>query len=166
MRRNYGPGGAEMWKARRARNTSKTAPEGNTQTNVASEGVLLVDMDLRPIALDLGALAILRDINGEGTPHDHLPQEITALLNPGGTRNSLRTSVRLNGGMREYSCCAFKLEAKNEGGVPMMAVHLKRQVSLQEAVHQAGADYHLTDREQETLIGVTMGLTSKELATR
>jgi DNA-binding CsgD family transcriptional regulator len=39
-------------------------------------------------------------------------------------------------------------------------------VSLQDAVHRAGMDYHLTDREQEALIGVTMGLTSKELATR
>ena len=35
-----------------------------------------------------------------------------------------------------------------------------------DAVHQVGVEYSLTDREQEALIGVAMGLTSKELAVR
>jgi DNA-binding CsgD family transcriptional regulator len=48
----------------------------------------------------------------------------------------------------------------------MLAVYLKREISVMDAVHQVGVDYHLTDREQEALIGVSMGLTSKELAER
>jgi DNA-binding CsgD family transcriptional regulator len=164
MTAKYGAGAAAMTKAK---NSPRTARERNTpRAEGFSEGLLLVDMALCPIALDPGAVAILRDINGETRPPDHLPQEITALLNLGDTRNSARTSVRLNTGKHEYTCCVFTLEAKTKGGAPIMAVYLKRLVSLQEAVHLAGADYHLTDREQETLIGVTMGLTSKELATR
>jgi len=149
------------------KNTRQTALERSTpHAHGASEGVLLVDMALRPIALESGAIAILRDINAESNPPDHLPREITTLLNSGGKPNSARASVRLIAGNHEYSCCAFALESRTEGGAPMMALYLKRQVSLQDAVHRAGMDYHLTDREQEALIGVTMGLTSKELATR
>ncbi len=151
----------------KAKNSPRGSRERNTpRADVVSEGLLLVDIALHPIALDSGAVAILRDINGENEPPDHLPQEIRALLNSGDTRNSARTSVRLTTGKHEYSCCVFTLEAKTKGGAPIQALYLRRLVSLQEAVHLAGANYHLTDREQETLIGVTMGLTSKELATR
>jgi DNA-binding CsgD family transcriptional regulator len=49
---------------------------------------------------------------------------------------------------------------------PMLALYLKRDRSVADAMRQVGTDYHLTDRELEALIGVAMGLTSKELATR
>jgi DNA-binding NarL/FixJ family response regulator len=48
----------------------------------------------------------------------------------------------------------------------MPALYLKRELSVVDAVHQVGVDYHPTDRKQEGLIGGTMGLTSKELAMR
>jgi DNA-binding CsgD family transcriptional regulator len=48
----------------------------------------------------------------------------------------------------------------------MLALYFKRELAVIDAVLQATAEYHLTDREQETLIGVTMGLTSKEVAQR
>lgn len=48
----------------------------------------------------------------------------------------------------------------------MVALYLKRELSVVDAVYQISADYRLTDREQEALIGVTMGLTSKEVALR
>jgi len=151
----------------KATNRPRTTREGNTpRADGVSEGVLLLDMALRPIALDPGAVAILREINGENGSPDHLPEQITALLNLDETRNSASASVRLQAGNHDYSCCAFVLEGKAEGSAPVWAVHLKRLVSLTEAVHVAAAEYHLTDREQETLIGVTMGLTTKELATR
>jgi DNA-binding CsgD family transcriptional regulator len=151
----------------KAKNSPRATRERNTpRADMVSEGLLLVDTALHTIAVDSGAVAILRDINGENGPPDHLPQEIRALLNVESTRDSARAPVRLTAGKHEYSCCVFTLEAKTQGGAPILALYLKRLVSLQEAVHLAGANYHLTDREQETLIGVTMGLTSKELATR
>ena len=48
----------------------------------------------------------------------------------------------------------------------MLALHIKREVSITDAVYQVGVGYNLTDREQEVLIGVSAGLTSKELAQR
>jgi DNA-binding CsgD family transcriptional regulator len=48
----------------------------------------------------------------------------------------------------------------------MFALHFRREVSVVDAVHRAGLEYHLTDREQEALIGVAKGLTGKELASR
>lgn len=151
------------------KNTRYTAAERNRPSaDEPSDGVLLVDLALRPIALDCGAAAILREINGDSTPAgaDHLPRQIAALLNPDADPKLARACVRLNAGNHEYSCWAFALESKAAGAAPMMALYLKRQLSLKEAVHHVGADFHLTDREQEALMGVTMGLTSKELATR
>ena len=48
----------------------------------------------------------------------------------------------------------------------MLAVHLERGLSVQDAVTQAGSEYGLTDRENEVLQEIASGLTSKEIAER
>jgi DNA-binding CsgD family transcriptional regulator len=45
-------------------------------------------------------------------------------------------------------------------------LYLRREVSVSDALDQVATDYRLTDREREALIGISMGLTSKELAVR
>jgi DNA-binding CsgD family transcriptional regulator len=56
-------------------------------------------------------------------------------------------------------------EGEEEVEGPQMVPELK-YLSAVDAVLQAAAEYHLTDREQEALIGITMGLTCKEVAER
>jgi DNA-binding CsgD family transcriptional regulator len=47
---------------------------------------------------------------------------------------------------------------------PLMALHLEKVSSVGDQVHEARVRYNLTEREEETLRGISMGLTAKEVA--
>jgi DNA-binding CsgD family transcriptional regulator len=136
----------------------------------ASEGLVIVDETYRVIALDGGARSILGEL--EDTPNlpesaGVLPQKLIQMLKSRDQPGATLAPILIKAGAGEYSCRAFTVEPEAErDSLPMLALHLKRELSVVDAVHQIGVDYHLTDREQEALIGVSMGLTSKELATR
>lgn len=75
--------------------------------------------------------------------------------------------IYVNAGGRSYSCRSSTVNPRTGSlAEPVLALYLKRELSVVDAVHQVGVEYRLTDREQEALIGVAMGLTSKELAVR
>ena len=132
---------------------------------LSGAGVILVDSRFRPIALDCGAKAILADFEEHGS--GSLPPEILNLLNARSPSELDSANLHVNAGDRQYSCRAFTLKPQTPGDLqPMVALYLKRELSVVDAVYQISADYRLTDREQEALIGVTMGLTSKEVALR
>jgi DNA-binding CsgD family transcriptional regulator len=157
----------------RRKKTQRNSENGNATATTVGDGLLIVDGSLRTVALDRGAEAILNDLNGAngGSANTDgnatLPGEIMNLLNTHPEQELDRASMHVRVGNREYSCRTLLVLPKTDAVVqPMMALYLKRELSIMDAVHQAGADYHLTDREQEALIGVTMGLTSKELAHR
>lgn len=48
----------------------------------------------------------------------------------------------------------------------MIALHMQRDTSVPNAIEIVASQYHLTDREQEVLRGIAIGLTSKETAER
>jgi len=152
----------------RRKKTPRNPEKANNHATTA-DGLLIVDGSLRTVALDRGAEAILNDLNGAAGASDGtaaLPGEIINLLHTRSENELDRASMHVKVGNREYSCRTLLVMPRSESVQPMMALYLKRELSIMDAVHQAGADYHLTDREQEALIGVTMGLTSKELAER
>ncbi|HTP31674.1 MAG TPA: helix-turn-helix transcriptional regulator [Candidatus Acidoferrales bacterium] len=139
----------------------------STGASSAAEGVVLVDLDLKPIALDSGAEAILADLNGPGGIEPALPADVLNQLSAGCQGGQVAGNpIHLASARHEYSCRAFLVKSRDSNVGPMLALHLKKEISVVDAVHQVGIDYHLTDREQEVLIGVAMGLTSKELAGR
>ena len=144
--------------------------KASTSATSAGEGIVIVDLSFKPIALDCGAEAILNDFDeqfGESDSGGNLPTEIRNLLNARSQSDLDATRMCVNAGDHEYSCRAFVIKPPTVStGQLMLALHLKREVSMIDAVHQVGVDYRLTDREQEALIGVSMGLSSKELATR
>ena len=132
---------------------------------VAIEGLIVLDGSFNPIALDAGAESILGDLseNGGGT----LPPEITRLLKTRPERELDAASASMKIGQHEYGFRVFLMTSRASAVMqPNVVLYLKREHSTVDAVRQAGKDYHLTDREQETLIGVVMGFTSKELAFR
>jgi DNA-binding CsgD family transcriptional regulator len=132
------------------------------------EGIVVVDLSFKPVALDCGAEAILNDCDKHwGQPgNGDLPKEIRNKLSGQSGSDPDASCIRLNAGDHEYSCRAFTIRPAADGSAqPMLALHLKREVSMIDEVHRVGVDYRLTDREQEVLIGVSMGLSSKELAT-
>jgi DNA-binding CsgD family transcriptional regulator len=149
------------------RKTQKAEPE-KSATRSASDGLVIVDGAFKPVALNKGAEAILADING--APVGSLGWAILPgdLLNLLKAQNDLdAATVYLKARGHEYSCRTFVINS--QGGStsePMLALYLTQETSVVSAVLQVGTEYRLTDREQEALIGVAMGLSSKELALR
>jgi DNA-binding CsgD family transcriptional regulator len=128
---------------------------------MAEVGLVFLDLSLKLIAYDRGAAEIL------DCPAQPLPPAILDLL--GGRTVSdlspLKTQLRL--GAIEYLCRAYMIDSYS-GWItePMVAVQLERVSSASDAVDKIGIKYNLTDRELEALRGISMGLTSKELAER
>ena len=134
----------------------------------AGEGIIVIDASMNLIASDRGAEAILNDLHKHNGLHtDGMPTQLIKLLTARPENDLDAAYTHVAAGDREYSCRVFVMHSKDDDNAPpLLTVHLRREVSVEDAVHQVGVDYHLTDREQEALIGVSMGLTSKELATR
>jgi DNA-binding CsgD family transcriptional regulator len=48
----------------------------------------------------------------------------------------------------------------------MLALYLRREISIVDATHQMAVEYRLTEREEEAIICLAMGLSGKEVAAR
>jgi len=131
-------------------------------------GLLLMDLSLRPIAYDRGAAAIFQ--NGSAMkPESHffLPREVQEMVGNLKSNNQASMKVIFRAGNTDYSCTSYLMEAQD--GFPaqtIVALHIERLSSVTDAVSAVAAKYHLTEREQEALKGISMGLCSKELAER
>jgi DNA-binding CsgD family transcriptional regulator len=136
---------------------------------MAEVGLVLVDLSLRLIAYDRGAAAILNSHPAGPKPDaaGFLPKEILGILR--GRRLTELSPVNTNfrRGKIEYMCRAYLVEScTGLVAEPMVALHLERVSSTSDAISEVGTKYNLTDREQEALRGISMGLTSKEIADR
>ncbi len=154
---------------RTRKNHTSALGEGTGSASMAVEGLIIVDEKLDLVALDSGAEVILSRVNGNkgmSGPDVHLPREIINFLNAPSEPEVEETYQPLKIGSHEYACRKLVIRPRSDGVAPMLALYFKRELAVIDAVLQATAEYHLTDREQETLIGVTMGLTSKEVAQR
>ena len=125
-----------------------------------------MDASFHLVAFDRGAEAILNDFyTHDGSHTGDLPTPILSLLHERSRSELDAVCALVRAGSHEYNCRVFVVNPQNgHQSVPMFAVHLKREVSVMDAVHLVGLDYHLTDREQEVLRGIAMGLTNKQLA--
>lgn len=134
----------------------------------ADHGILMIDFSLNIIAADRGATAILYDpnrpLNEQGRVSWLSLNTLEAIRDR--QPNDLSPSrIGFRVGKHFYSCRTYVVEPKN--GLltrTVLALHLTRESHVQDALHQVAIEYHLTDREQEALVGISMGLTSKELA--
>lgn len=132
---------------------------------VFTEGLIVLDGSFIPIALDAGAESILGDLSEDGG--GTLPPEIKKLLTTRPLDELDAASATMTLDQHEYGCRIFLMTSRASILMkPIIVLYLKREHSIMDAVRQAGEDYRLTDREQEALIGVVMGFTSKELAVR
>lgn len=143
--------------------------EEQTKTvhTVADAGLVLMDASLTPIAFDRGAAAILGDSHESGKTSLGIPESILDALRSfrPADLSSVKMHFRTAGG--KYVLRAYLVEIQNDGSKqPVVALHLQKASSAEDAVHEVGPAYHLTQREQEALIGILSGLSSKELAAR
>ena len=154
--------------ATKMQRTTKRAAAGTPRSTPAEEGIALVDGNFRLIAISSGADAILYTIGGLSVGADRGASLSPNLLNRLNARSALNLApILLMAQGRAYSCHVSELKAWREDITPpVLALYFKQERSVVETVFQVGEEYHLTDREQEALIGVAMGLSSKELAVR
>ena len=137
---------------------------------MAEVGLVLLDLSLELVALDQGAFAILNYPHRLGHKRDAASSIPTTILDVLRSRkptdlSTLRAYFRM--GICEYTCRAYLVEPSDPSlAEPLVALHLEKVSSATDAVHEIGAKYHLTEREQEALRGISMGLTSKEVAER
>ncbi len=159
--------GTAMAVAKVGRTTRRAAAETPRSIPV-EEGIALVDGKFRLIAVSSEAEAILYTVGGSPGGPDGKATLSPSLLNQLSARSELNAApILLTARGREYSCRVFELGAWSEDITPpVLALHFKQEKTVVETVFQVGEEYKLTDREQEALIGVAMGLSSKELAER
>ncbi len=136
---------------------------------MAEAGLVLMDLSLKLIACDRGAAAILNYPNQPGAKQDpasFIPQEILDIIRSRKPSDLSLVKTHFRMGKSEYIWRAHLMESQNGLSQPLVALHLEKVSSTSDAIYEVAAKYHLTDREQEALRGISMGLTSKEVAAR
>jgi DNA-binding CsgD family transcriptional regulator len=126
---------------------------------MAEVGMLFMDLSHKLIAFDRGAAAIL------DFPGQPIPRAILDFIR--GCDLTEAPPLKLRMGAFEYMCRPYLVETyTGRIAEPLIAIQLERVSSPSDAVYNIGIKYNLTDREQEALRGISMGLTSKEVAER
>jgi DNA-binding CsgD family transcriptional regulator len=132
--------------------------------------MIVTDLALHPLAFDRGATEILK-VSGQehaGTkPGFGIPEEILESIRGRNLTGLPPVKAHFRSGGQEYSCRAFRVEPVDKLlRLPLLVLYLQREPSAGEAINGLAARYHLTDREQQALQGISMGFTSKEMAER
>jgi|SRR5271165_403349 len=152
----------QMTKTRTSRHVvvreSKALPKPHEQ------GLVLTDMSFKPIACDRGAVAILNGKNGARIDSP-LRKEILDLISAKSLEDLSAEKITFRVGNSQYNCRAYLMEPEN-GAPAMVALHIESVSAVNDAIGAVAAKYGLTGREQEALRGISMGLSSKELAER
>ncbi len=153
------------------------ARQAGTDSSMESEmdgGVVLLDEDLQPIALDQGAASILA---AASKPHRGgravlpaplaMPADLADMMRRSEPTHSGSASFQFCAGDRLYTGRTFAVAAQSSASPrPAFLLYLERGVGFGDSFSRVGEEYHLTAREREALCGITIGLTSKELAER
>ncbi len=137
--------------------------------DLPESGIVLIDMSLNPIASDRGAVNILnaQQLNGtNGDPHVSVPAEILEAIRSRNPADLSSFSMHFLIGKRKYRCRSYVMHADTPGAKPAIAVHFETDEQTADLVSQSAIEYNLSDREEEALRGIALGLTTKELADR
>lgn len=143
---------------------SELMAESGNACSSPSHGVVILDGEFRTIAIDPGAAAILASLEGYGNG-ERVQDSILRRLECQSVEDGDGASLRITPGGRQYRCRIFVVRGA-AGGEPMLTLYIKRDPCPADAVRQIAVDYRLTEREQQALIGLFMGLTSKEIAAK
>jgi DNA-binding CsgD family transcriptional regulator len=129
-------------------------------------GLVLMDLSYQTIGYDRGAAAIL---NGGLQPATgfSLPRELQQAIQAANPAELPAVRMHFRRGTNEYKCHAYLVRSQNSAfPQKILALHLERDCTGEDAVAKLTVQYHLTAREQEALSGIAMGLSTKDLADR
>jgi len=105
--------------------------------------------------------------NGNGAVADALPRELQAVLFKAEGRSHIMLSgADFRSGKRRYRCRVFVLARSGKAAQATTAVLLERLAPGSRDLSAVAKQFRLTLREQETVELLTLGLTSKEIASR
>lgn len=148
---------------------AKTAP-ARVPDPAPDDGVVITDGSFRPIGADAGAVKILAEVTGRRNGGAcSLPDEVLDALRRNGNRQAAHRTVHLRTATAEtYLCRAYVVEPARGNRSGYVVLHLRKQSSLfpKDAISTIAEEYDLTDREKEALLGIALGLSSKEMAER
>ena len=127
-------------------------------------GLILLNSSCTVITVDRGAAAILnyyRDRSWEPayTIDASIMEAVQRLSDPGCVEHVLRIDFD------EFICRTYLLESQDTSVTqPLVALLLERHLKARDVIDQVGAQYHLTQREQQALRGLSLGLSTRALA--
>lgn len=134
----------------------------------STAGLVLLDTQDRVVYHTPEAIKILTYSRSLKTyTSDSLYQALQPLLRPRKSSGSQESSPEFTSGRRRYTCRFFTL-AHCSGNAAQAArgILLERAAARLVDVSSAAQQFGLTQREQETVELLTLGLTSKEIAVR
>ena len=148
---------------------SKPGTPKDTQSRARPEsGIVLVDLSLKPIASDRGAVRILRsqDVDAAGNETSIvIPDKILAAIGSRSPADLSGLPMYFLIGKRKYRCRSYFLQADSAGfDLGILAMHLESDEDLADRIGPLGAEHGLTEREQEVLRGLAIGMSTEELA--
>jgi DNA-binding CsgD family transcriptional regulator len=135
---------------------------------VPEDGVILTDHSLRLIALDSRAVAILKDVsehNGADSLPLSVPREVSSVFLNRASGDWSEIRIQLAGKRHDYRCTVYQLESQNgifKQGI--VTLYLQRDASPNSAILHIVTRCGLTPREEGVLRGISIGLTTKEVA--
>lgn len=145
----------------------KRAPDARVSSQAA---LILLDKNNKPIYYSPEAMAIMnfpQRSKSTGDTPGQLPGEVELLLGRSGPSAGVLPVVQFVSGKRSYICRAFVLN--HNSGTPsrsMTGLLVERNTPKSPHVSELAEQFRLTQREQETVGFLTLGLTSKEIAAR
>jgi DNA-binding CsgD family transcriptional regulator len=128
-------------------------------------GLVLMDETLRVVGCDLGAATILKFPIHPNAAGRSIPAELLEAIRSRTRIGMPYSKMRFSTAGGEYVCRSYLVES--EDGVlsgRLVALHLERAAMGDLAIQDISAKYRLSEREEETLKGVLMGLSTKEVA--
>ena len=140
-----------------------------TRSRVPSgAGLILLDCSQRPLYYSSEAIRLLsypENLNSPERAIDFLPKEIRSRLACLPTRSDLPYVTEFMSGRRRCMCRAFAL-VQNSGRPSRVitALLIERSAPRSPKISEVAAHFRLSQREQEAVELLTLGLTSKEIA--
>jgi DNA-binding CsgD family transcriptional regulator len=132
-------------------------------------GFLVVDASLEPLFASHEAIAVLTypaPVSHSAAQVFHKKVRPGLLKHQDSARSENRACsfMKLKSGRRTYFCRTFPLSSSDNGdrGTATLVV-LERGMSLPLALSQVSQQFHLTNREQQTVALLLQGLSNKEL---
>jgi DNA-binding CsgD family transcriptional regulator len=139
-------------------------------STLMDSGMVLLDSSLKPVSFDHGAATILANPNRSGMSRGDqlcIPAEVLEAVRQCESGALSSITVCFHRGKAKYVCRLYLLEPQTMGVANrFLALHFEREASAQDAVHKLSSEYHLTEREEQALRGIALGLSGKQLAER